>query len=254
MLKSKIHRATVTHADVDYHGSLSLDVDLLEAADIVPHEEVRVWNVNSAAADWKPTPLRPSGAPALSAPTERRPICSGRAILSSSRVSASWNTMSCEAFTPRLSWSIRIIACVRLTRKNLAGQNAEVGKRKLKKRLREVRSYLEHAAMNCTRCGERIRAADADLDLVIAKCAACHNVFPFDPILTPGPKSSEAPRNLVCPENLHSDDSEPDRRRITHRWFTFPFVFVVEFAVVWNVGSWVLAMLLAPTIQHWWQG
>jgi aspartate 1-decarboxylase len=45
MLKSKIHRATVTHADVDYEGSVTLDARLLEAADIVPFEEVHVWNV-----------------------------------------------------------------------------------------------------------------------------------------------------------------------------------------------------------------
>lgn len=45
MLKSKIHRATVTHADVDYEGSITLDADLLEAADILPFEEVHVWNV-----------------------------------------------------------------------------------------------------------------------------------------------------------------------------------------------------------------
>jgi aspartate 1-decarboxylase len=45
MLKSKIHRATVTHADVDYEGSLTLDATLLEAADILPFEEVHVWNV-----------------------------------------------------------------------------------------------------------------------------------------------------------------------------------------------------------------
>jgi len=45
MLKSKIHRATVTHADVEYEGSLTLDADLLEAADILPFEEVHVWNV-----------------------------------------------------------------------------------------------------------------------------------------------------------------------------------------------------------------
>jgi len=45
MLKSKIHRATVTHADVDYEGSLTLDADLLKAADILPFEEVHVWNV-----------------------------------------------------------------------------------------------------------------------------------------------------------------------------------------------------------------
>jgi aspartate 1-decarboxylase len=45
MLKSKIHRLTVTHADVDYEGSLTLDADLLEAADVLPHEQVHVWNV-----------------------------------------------------------------------------------------------------------------------------------------------------------------------------------------------------------------
>jgi aspartate 1-decarboxylase len=45
MLKSKIHRATVTHADVNYEGSLTLDADLLSAADILPNEEVHIWNV-----------------------------------------------------------------------------------------------------------------------------------------------------------------------------------------------------------------
>lgn len=46
MLKSKIHRATVTEANVDYEGSLTLDAGLLEAADILPFEEVHVWNVS----------------------------------------------------------------------------------------------------------------------------------------------------------------------------------------------------------------
>jgi aspartate 1-decarboxylase len=45
MLKSKLHRMTITHADVDYEGSLTVDVDLLEAADVLPFEEVHVWNV-----------------------------------------------------------------------------------------------------------------------------------------------------------------------------------------------------------------
>ncbi len=45
MLKSKIHRAKVTEADVHYEGSLTLDAHLLHAADIVPFEEVHVWNV-----------------------------------------------------------------------------------------------------------------------------------------------------------------------------------------------------------------
>jgi len=45
MLKSKIHRATVTEANVDYEGSLTVDASLLEAADILPYEEIDVWNV-----------------------------------------------------------------------------------------------------------------------------------------------------------------------------------------------------------------
>lgn len=45
MFKSKIHRATVTHADLDYEGSVTIDSNLLEAADILPHEHVHIWNV-----------------------------------------------------------------------------------------------------------------------------------------------------------------------------------------------------------------
>lgn len=45
MFKSKLHRATVTAADLDYEGSVTIDADLLEAADIYEHEEVHVWNV-----------------------------------------------------------------------------------------------------------------------------------------------------------------------------------------------------------------
>jgi len=45
MFKSKIHRAVVTHADLDYEGSVTIDSNLLEAADILPHEHVHIWNV-----------------------------------------------------------------------------------------------------------------------------------------------------------------------------------------------------------------
>jgi aspartate 1-decarboxylase len=45
MLKSKIHRAIVTHANADYEGSLTMDALLMEAADIIPFEEIHVWNV-----------------------------------------------------------------------------------------------------------------------------------------------------------------------------------------------------------------
>ncbi len=43
--KAKIHRATVTHADLDYEGSVTIDEDLLEAAGILEYEAVHVWNI-----------------------------------------------------------------------------------------------------------------------------------------------------------------------------------------------------------------
>jgi aspartate 1-decarboxylase len=49
MLKSKIHRATITNADLHYEGSLTVDRDLMEAADLREHEEVHVVNVNNGA-------------------------------------------------------------------------------------------------------------------------------------------------------------------------------------------------------------
>lgn len=47
MFKSKIHRATITSADLHYEGSLTVDEDLLDAADLVTYEEIQVVNVNN---------------------------------------------------------------------------------------------------------------------------------------------------------------------------------------------------------------
>lgn len=47
LMKSKIHRATITAADLHYEGSLTLDTDLMAAADLVEHEEIHVVNVNN---------------------------------------------------------------------------------------------------------------------------------------------------------------------------------------------------------------
>src|SRR4051812_37113756 len=49
MLKSKLHRATVTETQLDYEGSLTIDPDLLKAADILPHEQIHVWDVTGGA-------------------------------------------------------------------------------------------------------------------------------------------------------------------------------------------------------------
>ncbi len=47
LLKSKIHRATVTEADLDYEGSVTIDVKLMEAADIVEFERVEVYDIGN---------------------------------------------------------------------------------------------------------------------------------------------------------------------------------------------------------------
>ena len=49
LLKSKLHRVTTTHAELHYIGSCAIDENLLEAADIVEHEQIEVWNINSGA-------------------------------------------------------------------------------------------------------------------------------------------------------------------------------------------------------------
>ena len=49
MLKSKIHRATITGSDLHYVGSITLDADLLEAADMLEHEQVHVLDIDNGA-------------------------------------------------------------------------------------------------------------------------------------------------------------------------------------------------------------
>ena len=47
MLKTKLHRATVTGADIDYEGSIAIDRDLLDASGLLPHEQVDVLNIST---------------------------------------------------------------------------------------------------------------------------------------------------------------------------------------------------------------
>lgn len=47
MLKSKLHRTTVTHANLDYEGSCAIDGELMEAAGILPFEQLHVYNVTN---------------------------------------------------------------------------------------------------------------------------------------------------------------------------------------------------------------
>ena len=47
ILKSKIHRATITQADLNYIGSISIDEDLMDAANLIENEKVHVYNINN---------------------------------------------------------------------------------------------------------------------------------------------------------------------------------------------------------------
>jgi aspartate 1-decarboxylase len=48
-MKSKIHRATITDSNLEYEGSLTVDENLMEAADILPYEQIKIYNVNNGA-------------------------------------------------------------------------------------------------------------------------------------------------------------------------------------------------------------
>lgn len=47
MLRGKIHRATITEANLHYQGSITIDADLMEAADLIEYEQVTVWNITN---------------------------------------------------------------------------------------------------------------------------------------------------------------------------------------------------------------
>jgi aspartate 1-decarboxylase len=49
MFKSKLHRVTVTDANLSYEGSVTIDEDLMRAADILPYERVHVWNAHNGS-------------------------------------------------------------------------------------------------------------------------------------------------------------------------------------------------------------
>ena len=74
MLKSKIHRATLTGTDLDYQGSITIDENLLEKADILPDEQVHILNINNGERfiTYAIAAPRGSGTVLLNGPAARR--------------------------------------------------------------------------------------------------------------------------------------------------------------------------------------
>jgi aspartate 1-decarboxylase len=83
MLRSKIHRATVTEANLEYEGSLTVDPVLLEAAGILPYEQVHVSNLNNGERfeTYVIPGRRGSGEMVLNGPTARRGVKGDKIIV-----------------------------------------------------------------------------------------------------------------------------------------------------------------------------
>src|SRR4029079_9720151 len=74
VLKSKIHRAVITEANLNYVGSLTLDEDLMDAANLIEHEKVQIVNVNNGERieTYLITVYRGAGGCCLNGPAARR--------------------------------------------------------------------------------------------------------------------------------------------------------------------------------------
>jgi aspartate 1-decarboxylase len=82
-LRSKIHRATVTQSELEYEGSLTLDPDLMDAAGLLPYEEVVISNLNNGErfSTYVIEGTRGSGTVCLNGPTARKGAVGDRVII-----------------------------------------------------------------------------------------------------------------------------------------------------------------------------
>jgi len=83
MLKSKIHRATLTGTNLDYEGSITIDQNLLEKADILPGEKVHVLNINNGQrfVNYAIAAPRDSGTVLLNGPAVRLGAAGDKVII-----------------------------------------------------------------------------------------------------------------------------------------------------------------------------
>jgi aspartate 1-decarboxylase len=85
VLKSKIHRAIVTQADINYIGSITIDEDLMDAANLIEHERVHIYNINNGERfdTYIIKGERGSGAIGLNGAAARRVVIGDLVIISS---------------------------------------------------------------------------------------------------------------------------------------------------------------------------
>lgn len=99
MLKSKIHRATVTESDLNYEGSITVDQLLMDAAQILPFEQVMVSNLNNGErfSTYVIPGKKGSGEICLNGPTARKGVVNDRVIIF---CYAYYDQKELEAFKP----------------------------------------------------------------------------------------------------------------------------------------------------------
>lgn len=85
MLKSKLHRVTLTDCHLDYEGSCAIDKNLLEAADILENERIDIWNINNGErfSTYAITAERGSGMISLNGSAARRAVVGDLLIIAS---------------------------------------------------------------------------------------------------------------------------------------------------------------------------
>jgi aspartate 1-decarboxylase len=85
LLKSKIHRATVTHCELHYEGSCAIDEDLLDAANIIENEKIDIWNIANGErlSTYAIRAERGSGIISLNGSAARRAQCGDLIIIAS---------------------------------------------------------------------------------------------------------------------------------------------------------------------------
>jgi len=103
LIRSKIHRATVTRAALDYEGSIGIDGELLELAGLLPGEAVHVWNVNNGRR-FETYALPSPVAREKSASTVLLRVSRSLAIWLLSPVFAGWKGKLLSTTWAKLSW------------------------------------------------------------------------------------------------------------------------------------------------------
>ncbi len=101
ILKSKIHRATVTQADIDYIGSISIDENLMDSVDIIENEKVQVVNLNNGERldTYVIKGERGSGVICMNGPAARKALAGDVVIILSY---ASMEVNDAKKFVPKI--------------------------------------------------------------------------------------------------------------------------------------------------------